>query len=235
MGSSAFKNIEKPKVLIVTGGDISSTEAGEVWHLFDQQLQYPLTRVNADNLRRVPLNEFNRIVFVSGSYDFISEAQIEELKNWIKTGGTLITINSASRWASNNKISSESIVIQNDSSGRGRAGRQPTSVFMSKIDLSNPIAFGLTSEWLPVIKESNFLISSTQNSIAVYSDNPLLNGFIASENLEQLTQSASIASNRLGRGSVIQFVDNPVFRGIWHGTSRTFTNAVLFGNLINGR
>ena len=235
LGSSAFKNIEKPKVLIVTGGDISSTEAGEVWHLFDQQLQYPLTRVNADNLRRVPLNEFNRIVFVSGSYDFISEAQIEELKNWIKTGGTLITINSASRWAINNKISSESIVIQNDSSGRGRAGRQPTSVFMSKIDLSNPIAFGLTSEWLPVIKESNFLISSTQNSIAVYSDNPLLNGFIASENLEQLTQSASIASNRLGRGSVIQFVDNPVFRGIWHGTSRTFTNAVLFGNLINGR
>lgn len=235
LGSSAFRSIEKPKVLIVTGGDISSTEAGEVWHLFDQQLHYPLTRVNSDNLRRVPLNEFNRIVLVSGSYDFISDQQIEDLKNWVRTGGTLVTINSASRWAINNKISSESIVVPSDSAGRGRASRQPTSVFMSKIDLTSPIAFGLTSEWLPIIKESNFLISSTQNSISVYRENPLLNGFITSENLELLSQSASIAANGLGRGSVIQFADNPVFRGIWHGTSRTFVNAVLFGNLVNSR
>ena len=235
LGSSAFKNIEKPNVLIVAGGDVSSTEAGEVWHLFDQQLQYPLTRVNSDNLRRVPLNDFNRIVLVSGSYDFLSEVQLDELKSWIKTGGTLITINGASRWAIINNISSDKIVVPNDSSSNGRSNRQPTSIFMTKIDLNSPIAFGLTSEWLPIIKESNFLISSTQNSIAVYSDNPLLNGFITLNDLEQLTQSASITANGLGRGNVIKFVDNPLFRGIWHGTSRTFVNAILFGNLINSR
>ncbi len=233
LGSNSFKNIERPKVLIVTGADVSSTEAGEVWHLFDQQLQYPLTRVNSENLRRVPLNEFNRIVFVSGSYDFLNEAQLEELKSWIKAGGTLITVNGASRWAINNSFSTENIVALNDSSSRSRPKRQPTSVFMTKVDLTNPIAFGLTSDLLPVIRESTLFISKTQNSIAVYSDDPLLNGFISSENLEQLTKSAFINANGLGRGSVIQFADNPLFRGIWHGTSRTFVNAILFGNLIN--
>jgi hypothetical protein len=28
-------------------------------------------------------------------------------------------------------------------------------------------------------------------------------------------------------------VDNPNFRGFWHGTSRLFTNALFFGSLIS--
>lgn len=235
LGSSAFKNIEKPKVLIVTGADISSTEVGEVWYLFDQQLHYSLTRVNSENFRRVPLNEFNRIVFVSGSYDFLSDAQIDELKNWIKAGGILITVNSASRWAIDRNISSEKLVVKEENSTTRTAGRQPTSIFSTKIDLSSPIAFGLTSDKLPVIKENSLYISSSRNSIAKFNDSPLLNGYINPENLVQLVESASISANRSGRGSVVQFTDNPLFRGIWHGTSRTFVNAILFGNLISDR
>lgn len=235
LGSSAFKNIEKPKVLIVTGADISSTEVGEVWYLFDQQLHYSLTRVNSENFRRVPLNEFNRIVFVSGSYDFLSDAQIDELKNWIKAGGILITVNSASRWAIDRKISSEKLVVKEENSTTRTAGRQPTSIFSTKIDLSSPIAFGLTSDKLPVIKENSLYISSSRNSIAKFNDSPLLNGYINPENLVQLVESASISANRSGGGSVVQFTDNPLFRGIWHGTSRTFVNAILFGNLISDR
>lgn len=235
LGSSAFKNIEKPKVLIVTGADISSTEVGEVWYLFDQQLHYSLTRVNSENFRRVPLNEFNRIVFVSGSYDFLSDAQIDELKNWIKAGGILITVNSASRWAIDRNISSEKLVVKEENSTTRTAGTQPTSIFSTKIDLSSPIAFGLTSDKLPVIKENSLYISSSRNSIAKFNESPLLNGYINPENLVQLVKSASISANRSGRGSVVQFTDNPLFRGIWHGTSRTFVNAILFGNLISDR
>jgi hypothetical protein len=45
LGSSSFRRIKKPTVLLVTGGGVSSNEAGEVWHLFDQKLQYPIVRV----------------------------------------------------------------------------------------------------------------------------------------------------------------------------------------------
>src|SRR5690606_33847831 len=126
----------------------------------------------------VPLNEFNRIVFVSGSYDFLSDAQIDELKNWIKAGGILITVNSASRWAIDRNISSEKLVVKEENSTTRTAGRQPTSIFSTKIDLSSPIAFGLTSDKLPVIKENSLYISSSRNSIAKFNDSPLLNGYI---------------------------------------------------------
>ncbi len=235
LGSRSFRNVEKPKVLVVTGGDISSTEAGEVWHMFDQKLQYPLTRVNSDNFRRIPLNEFNRIVFVSGSYNFLSETELDNLKGWIRNGGTLVTINSASRWAINNKITTEKLVELPDSIDRFRLSRLPTSIFMTQIDLSHPLAFGLTSDKLPVLRESSLFFETDGNTVSQYSNDPLLNGYISPEHLDQLKRSASVSANSSGRGNIVLFAENPLFRGIWHATGRTFVNAILFGNLTSGR
>lgn len=242
LGSSAFKRIEKPKVLVVTGGDVSSLEAGEVWHLFDQQLKYPLVRVDFNVFGRVPLHEFNRIVFVSGNYSFLNEPEVENLKNWVRNGGTLITLNGASRWAVNNKITSAKLVERPDTAGQRQDtgvsfrsfGRFPTSIFQTKIDLEHPLAFGLTSEKLPVVRESTLFLAPSSNAVSVYTDDPLLNGYISSEHLESLKGSASILANNSGRGSVILFAEDPLFRGIWDGTSRTFVNAVLFGSIISG-
>lgn len=245
LGSNAFRKIEKPKVLVVTGGDISSTEAGEVWHLFDQQLKYPLVRVDANNFQRVPLYEFNRIVFVSGDYSFLGKSGLDNLKSWISNGGTLITTNGASQWAVNNKISSAKFVSKKDSvsddqagSFPSRSGRIPTSVFQTKIDLENPIAFGLTSEYLPVLRENALFYAPAaipSGTVSKYTDNPLLNGYVAPEELSNLKGSASILINNQGRGKIILFAENPLFRGIWDATSRTFVNALVFGNTISGR
>lgn len=245
LGSSTFRKIEKPKVLVITGAGISSTEAGEVWHLFDQKLKYPLTRVNYENLSRVPLNEFNRVVLVSGSYDFLNQKQIDDLKIWIRNGGTLITINEATRWAVNNNISDVRILELNDSTSKGQTSRSvvsnrlserlPSSIFMTHIDLSHPLAFGLTSEKLPVTRENSLYISTSDNTVSRYIDEPLLNGFISSEQLAKLKISASISSFSSGRGSVIHFTENPLFRGFWDGTGRTFVNAILLGNINRGR
>jgi len=227
----------------VTGGDVSSLEAGEVWHLFDQQLKYPLVRVDFNIFGRVPLNEFNRIVFVSGNYSFLNESEIENLKNWVRNGGTLITLNGASRWAISNKVTSAKLVERPDTTGQRQGtgvssrsfGRFPTSVFQTKIDLEHPLAFGLTSEKLPVVRESALFLAPSSNAVSVYTDDPLLNGYISSEHLERLKGSASILANNSGRGSVILFAEDPLFRGIWDATGRTFVNAVLFGNNISGR
>ena len=233
LGSSSFRSIGKPKVLVITGGDIVSTEAGEVWHLFDQQLAYPLTRVDYNVFRRVALHEFNRIVLVSGSYSFLDKSDLENLSNWVKNGGTLITINEASRWAAVNQLSSirvkEAVA---DSLPTQRNRRIPTSVFQTKIDLKHPLAFGLTSEYLPVAREGALFLAPSSHSVSAYTDDPLLNGYIAPGQLSQLKSSASIAAVSSGRGQVILFAGNPLFRGIWDATSRTFVNAIVFGNIV---
>jgi hypothetical protein len=90
LGSSSFRRINRPKVLVVTGGDISSTEAGEVWHLFDQKLKYPILKVESGSFGRVPLHEFNRIVFAGGAYSFLTPQALQSLKNWISSAGTYL-------------------------------------------------------------------------------------------------------------------------------------------------
>lgn len=234
LGSSAFKTVELPKVLVVTGGNVSSTEAGEVWHLFDQKLQYPLVRVDVDFFNSVSLNEFNRIVLASGDYSFLGKQAVEKLQTWVKNGGTLIGINSASKWLIESGVSSLELKKDSVSSGALRGDlRIPTSVFETKINLSHPIAFGLTNESLPVLREGSVFLASSKNAVSQYTDNPLLNGYISEKPLRLLKGSASILVDRQGSGNIVLFAENPLFRGIWDATTRTFVNAIIVGNNIS--
>jgi hypothetical protein len=254
LGSSSFRRINKPKVLIVTGGDISSTEVGEVWHLFDQKLKYPIVKVESGNFGRVPLHEFNRIVFAGGAYSFLTPQALQTLKGWISNGGTLITINSASRWALSTLLARENNADErgdnrNVTGGRATAAATPpsaaaftgrrlsTSIFETRINLKHPLAFGLTSEVLPVIKESFPFIpveNDTINPVSKYANEPLLNGHLDPADKKAFKRFAPIKVRNSGGGNVILFAEDPVFRGIWDATERTFINAILLGDRTGG-
>ncbi len=245
LGSSNFKLVEKPKVLILSGTGTSSSEVGEVWHLFDQKLQYPLVRAELTNSRRIDYNEFNRIVLTSGDY---SKPLAEKLKVWVENGGTLITFNSASKWAIENGIAAEKLVSEKTDSTKTTqripyalaeeneaTKRIPTSIFETNIDITHPLGFGFTSAKLPVIRESSIFIKpskSAYSTVSLYTENPLLNGYISDDNLKKLKSSASLLVSNSGSGRVVLFAEDPVFRGIWDGTTRLFINAIIFGDNI---
>jgi hypothetical protein len=67
----------------------------------------------------------------------------------------------------------------------------------------------------------------------VEKDNLKLSGFLTAENEKKIAQSAYLLRERQGRGFVVLFADNPVFRGFWDGTTRLLLNAVYFGNVID--
>ena len=62
-------------------------------------------------------------------------------------------------------------------------------------------------------------------SPVIYTDSPLLSGYISDRNLDQLKNSAAVLVSGLGRGRVICIADNPNFRGFWYGTKKLFANA----------
>jgi hypothetical protein len=238
LGSSTFRTLSQPKVLVISGGSgISSTEVGEVWHLFDIKLKYPVVRVEYTNFSRVPLNQFNRIVFVNGTYSFLTPADIQSLKTWIGSGNTLITFNGASQWAASGNLieksggSRDSTKVETDLAAAFR-NRLPTSIFETKINLESPIAFGLTSEILPVTRESRPSLPATGTVVASYTDKPLLNGYLADDQVDSFKNKASIRINPIGLGNVVLFAEDPLFRGTWDATERTFVNAVLFGDIL---
>ncbi|MDZ7649884.1 MAG: hypothetical protein U5K54_23605 [Cytophagales bacterium] len=50
------------------GAGVSSYEAGEVWHLLDQRIGMPISKVDLLNFSRVNLSDYNVLVMVGGNY-----------------------------------------------------------------------------------------------------------------------------------------------------------------------
>lgn len=115
LGSSNFNVIKKPRVGVLAGDGISSSNFGEIWHFFEQQIDFPLSVFNTSDFRSLPLNDIDVLIMPNGSYGFLKTevlptAQIKKetgaslliksspppkLLKWINSGGRLIVIGSA--------------------------------------------------------------------------------------------------------------------------------------------
>jgi hypothetical protein len=92
-GSSDVTHIERPKVAVFLGEGTSSLAAGEVWHFFDQQLNYPATLFHTHQFSGVDLSDYNTIVMPSGSYsDMLDDGGSDKLTSWVRSGGKLIAL-----------------------------------------------------------------------------------------------------------------------------------------------
>lgn len=247
LGSSNFKAVKQPRVMMVVEGGVSSYEAGEVWHLFEQRMKMPITKVPERIFYKVDLSKYNVIVMVSGSYSLLNEPTRKKLKDWVAAGNTLITSRTASSWAIKNKIVKEALIsIEKDSTlnrlnygeSREYIGRNSIggTIFEVDLDITHPIGYGYHKRSLPVYKNNRVWLAPSKNNfstVAKYTDDPHIDGFVTQENLDKyMSKSASIIVSRIEKGRVVLFADNPNFRGAWYGTNKLFMNAIFFGEFI---
>src|SRR5213075_3491172 len=67
-GSSDIKIINSAlKVAMLSGEQTSSGGAGEIWHFFEKQLDYPITLINAADLARVNLKNYQVLILPDGN------------------------------------------------------------------------------------------------------------------------------------------------------------------------
>lgn len=248
LGSNLVSSVQQPKVLMMVGNGINSYEAGEIWHLMDQQLGMPITKVNSDQFGRINLFDYNTLILPSGNYNSLSEGQVNHLKDWINRGGTVIAMKNASLWLNQKEITREIAVeleeeskdpdslpfsLRNDFEGAKEVGG---SIYLAELDLSHPIAYGYHSKTLPVYRNTAIFIKPSENKYLTpvkYSADPHLGGYIAKSNLEKLKLSAGVLVSSSGQGRVVHFFDSPNFRGTWFGTNRLFLNAIFHGENMN--
>ena len=84
-GSGDVPFLKPPRVAIVGGSATSAYGLGELWHYFDQQLRYKATVVNAEDLARLHLFDFDVIILPSGSYSrVLPEATLNRIKVWVE-------------------------------------------------------------------------------------------------------------------------------------------------------
>lgn len=249
LGSRNAQVVDKPETAIVFGGGVRSTTAGEAWFLLNRHLGLEITKIHNDNFPGADLQRYNTIVLVDGSYGSWDDRTVNSLKSWVNQGGTLITTGNATPWAITKELVSENLLAEEPETGdeitprynyeeredRWRANTIPGVILEADIDPSNPIAFGVSSRSQYFIKQNSHFLKPGKNAfatVAQYTENPLVGGFVNEANLERIKNSASIVTAEEGRGTVILFSENPTFRSYWHTSARLFINAILFGRNI---
>jgi len=245
LGSVSIRTIKKPKVLMPVGPGVSGYEAGEVWHLLDQRIGMPVTKVDLINFSRVKLSDYDVMVMVGGAYS-ADKVMTDKIRNWVEAGGTLITMKAASEWAIRQGIVKEKLItidtVKNpkrinfenaaDTEGAKQIGG---SIFQVDLDITSPIGFGYTDRKVSVYRNGRTYLQPSKtayNTIAQYTASPLIGGYIHKTELKKIAGSAAVLFSPEGQGRVILFSDNPNFRGTWYGTNKMFLNALFFGSLI---
>jgi hypothetical protein len=100
LGSNDVAPLKAPKVLLAWDAPASSLSAGWTRYVLERRFGQPVTIVRASSLGRAPLAEYDVLVLPSGSYGSqIGEAVLTRIKDWLRAGGTLVTLAEASRWA----------------------------------------------------------------------------------------------------------------------------------------
>jgi hypothetical protein len=247
LGSGYLRTLQQPQVMMLVGPGVAAPEAGEIWHLLDQRLSMPVTKMDILNTGRADLSRYNTIVMVSGNYALLDKGATDKLKAWLQNGGTLVTLKTASEWAIRQGFTKEKLVPADtvktanlrynydaavEIEGAKALGG---SIFAADLDTTHPIGFGVNNRLISVYKNSStFLFPSTNpySTVAQYTANPLIGGYLHPTSLKKVKGSAAILTGAEGAGRVIFFADNPNFRGFWYGTNKLFLNALFFGNVI---
>jgi hypothetical protein len=233
---------------LIIGTGVAASEAGFIWHLLDQRLQMPVTKIDILNISRANLSRYNTMIMVSGNYSLIDTITTNKIRTWVQAGNTLITIKGGTEWAIRNKFTREKLLAADTAKGipprrdfdmavhiEG-AKALGGSIFRVDLDTTHPIGFGFTSRKVSVYKNGLTFLqpgSNAYSTVSQYTNDPLIGGYIHPTTLKKVKNSAAILVGSEGSGRVVLFSDDPNFRGTWYGTNKLFLNAIFYGNNIN--
>lgn len=240
LGSGEFRALQPQKVAIIVGEGISSYDAGEIWHLFDQRYDMKITKLDTRNLGRSELSRYTDII-LPNTWN-LEEGIASNLKEWVRNGGTLIGYRNAANWlkrndfidfkSKENKLVAKNVSFEERRDFRGAQGIGG-AIFQAKLDRSHPIAFGYKDDEIALFRNTSLFLEPDEqsyNNPIQYTKNPLLSGYISKPNLDSLATSVPFKHDRLGRGEVMIFTDNTNFRAFWYGTNKLLMNAIFFGD-----
>ena len=245
-GSSNVRIINAPKVALLAGENISSLGFGELWHFFDTQLKYPVTVMSANDFIREGMNTYDVLILADGSYEFFNKKEInEDLKAWVRRGGKIIALENAvaqmarADWGIKMKDGEDkksegksdySVLKKFENRERDwLKNSMPGSIFRLELDNTHPLGFGYPDYYYSLKQDGNlyeFFKEEGWNVGVIKRDN-YISGFAGSDIRPKLNDALLIGAQDMGRGQVIYFADNPIFRSFWENGKLLLCNALF--------
>ncbi|MEM1379613.1 MAG: M14 family zinc carboxypeptidase [Pseudomonadota bacterium] len=253
VGGRSFTPISKPSVLLVFDDGLARYDVGEAWHLLDNEMRIPVTLRPKGELRALDLSRYTHIVMVGGRRVALDKATTERVSDWVRReGGTLVALRQSAYWA-------QDAFFDIQPSASGRSGQADDSdrmrlnysemgardaehyiggaIVATDLDVSHPLGFGYSDRFVPVQRNTTSVLDWPEsNPYAVVSAYPetdfVLSGYVSQKRRDQLAGTPAVIAEEVGRGQVVLFADNPLFRGTFLGTNKLFMNAIFFSSLI---
>lgn len=244
IGSPDIKLVNKQKVAVLSGEGTSSLSYGEIWHFFEQQLHYPLTSINTDDLSGTNLNKYNVLIIPNGYYgSVLNENNLQKINDWVQAGGKVIAIDGALRSfagkdgfslkykSSDNNNSNNNLTPYADREREYTNNLITGAIFKTKIDNTHPMAFGYSKDYFTLkLGSSSYDLLDSGYNVGHLADTKVYSGFAGKDALANLGNTLVFGEERKGNGSFIYFVDNTLFRSFWENGKLFLVNSVFFVN-----
>jgi hypothetical protein len=245
-GSDKVRLLKKPTVALLSGEGTSETSVGDVWHLFDQQLNYNLLLINASEISNKKLAALDVLIIPDGQYKILGDKE-SNIKNWVREGGKLIVMESAIQqmtagdWGIKLKKEPENTDAKPDTyadvkryENRERESisyNAPGAIYKVDLDDSHPLAFGYDNNYYSLkMNSSVYEFLKDGWNVGTIKKSGLVSGYVGSNIKENIKDGTVIAVQEFGRGSIVYFADNLLFRSFWENGKLMFTNAVFMVN-----
>ncbi len=254
LGTGGVDFVTLPKVGVVGGEGISSTSYGAHWFFLEQTLGLPFDAINLEDLGRVDLSDMDVLVFPEGRglQRALGDPAMEALEAWVRGGGTVVAVGSSAEALGqtmanvNLRRAEEEQVDQSEELARALRTREernedrwaqavPGTILKVSLDPRHPLAAGASADGLPgetfvLSRGRAFEPSEGFESVAFFSEGlEKISGVISEKSLETLAQSTWLAQVRLGRGNLVLFAEDPLFRMFWYNGFQLYANSLLVG------
>lgn len=249
LGSPKINFLKKPKISMICGDSVSTRNFGELWYFFEQDINFPIDIIRESTMSNVDLGEYDVLLLAAGTYpNYQSEEGFKKIDQWVKDGGSLILFGSAIKGfvgeekfgLEKNKDDEEEAEVDEkpvlypfeDSERENLKKHIQGGIIKMEIDNSHPLAFGYDQYYYTLKTNANSykFLQEGWNVGYISGENQVVAGFIGSESKEKLNKNLVFGVEQRGKGKVIYFVDNPVFRAFWQNGKLFLANAVFFNN-----
>jgi hypothetical protein len=243
LGSGDVIPVRRPEIAILGEDPVQAYSFGWAWHTLDQAYGIPVSVLRTRSLGTAALNRFDVLVLpeLGGAAlaGLLGDGGRERLRQWVRDGGTLVTIGSATDFA---REQLELIRLRSwyDTDAGKQAQRigVPGAIVRARLDPESWLSAGYGEAEVPLLVGSNRLYLPPEGPPAAGRRLPAryaeanrlrIGGHLWPESLERLPESVAVYEERVGRGRVIAFAEDPNFRGYYRGADRLFLNAVVLG------
>lgn len=243
-GSSSVQPLKARKVALLTGEGISSLAAGEVWHYFEQVINYPVTLINATDAGRMNWSDYDVVIMPDGAYRFLTDkTSADAFKTWISNGGHVVALESAVaqlsklEWSIKTKKNDDAepkelaeYVHRYEARERDAlSGSTPGSIFRVQLDNTHPLAFGYPDHYYTLKQDAalfDYIKEDGWNVGVLRKDKPVA-GFVGTSLSRRLQNGLLFGVQDIGRGTVTYLTDDVLFRSFWENGKLMFANAVF--------